>query len=75
MKQEEKREKFIRLAEVRVSKAMHAIRVVGNLSNRSNYQFNEEDIKKISKALITEVDAMQARFKNADLKARPEFKL
>lgn len=75
MKREEKREKFVRLAEVRVSKAMQAIRVVGNLSNRSNYDFSEDDIKKIARALNAEIEAMQARFKNADSKARPEFKL
>jgi hypothetical protein len=75
MRSEEKREKFVRLAEARVSKAMQAIRVIGNLSNKSNYDFSDEDIKKISRALNAEVDAMQARFKNADSKARPEFKL
>lgn len=75
MRSEEKREKFIRLAEARVSKAMQAIRVVGNLSNRSNYDFTDDDIKKITRALNAEIDAMQARFKNADSKARPEFKL
>lgn len=75
MGREEKREKFVRLAETRVSKAMQAIRVVGNLSNRSNYEFSDEDIKKISRALNAEIEAMQARFKNADSKARPEFKL
>ena len=75
MRSQEKREKFIRLAEARVSKAMQAIRVVGNLSNRTNYDFTDDDIKKISRALNAEIDAMQARFKNADSKARPEFKL
>jgi len=75
MGREEKREKFVRLAENRVSKAMQAIRVVGNLSNRSNYEFSDEDVKKISRALSAEIDAMQARFKNTDSKSRPEFKL
>lgn len=75
MRSQEKREKFIRLAEARVSKAMQSIRVVGNLSNRTNYDFTDDDIKKISRALNAEIDAMQARFKNADSKARPEFKL
>jgi energy-converting hydrogenase A subunit M len=75
MRREERREKFIRLAEARVSRAMQAIRVVGNLSNRSNYDFSDDDVKKISRALNVEIEAMQARFKRADSKARPEFKL
>jgi hypothetical protein len=75
LKREEKREKFVRLAEARVSKAMQAIRVVGNLSNKSNYIFTDEDIKKITRALNAEIDAMQARFRNSDSKSRPEFKL
>jgi hypothetical protein len=70
-----KREKFVTLAEARVSRAMQAIRVVGNLSNRSNYDYTEDDIKKIVKALTSEVEALQSRFKSSDAKARPEFKL
>jgi hypothetical protein len=74
-RREDKREKFVRLAESRVSKAMQAIRVVGNLSNRSNYVFSDDDIKKITRALNAEVEAMTARFRNTDAKSRPEFKL
>jgi hypothetical protein len=70
-----KREKFVDLAEARVSRAMQSIRVVGNLSNRNNYEYTDEDVRKIVKALTAEVDAMQARFRSTDSKARPEFKL
>lgn len=70
-----KREKFVDLAEARVSRAMQAIRVVGNLSNRNNYEYTDDDVRKIVKALSAEIDAMQARFRSTDSKARPEFKL
>ena len=70
-----KREKFVVLAEARVSRAMQSIRVVGNLSNRNNYEYTDEDIRKIVKALTAEVEAMHARFRSTDAKARPEFKL
>lgn len=70
-----KREKFVELAEARVSRALQAIRVVGNLSNRNNYEYTEDDIRKIVKALTAEVDAMQARFRSTDSRVRPEFKL
>ena len=71
----EKRDKFVRLAEARTAKAMHSIRVIGNLANRSNYEFNDDDVRKIAKTLHAEVDAIVARFRNTDSKSRPVFKL
>ena len=44
-----KREKFIELANKRVNKAINAVRLVGNLSNKSNYDYTSDDIKKIFK--------------------------
>jgi ABC-type Fe3+-hydroxamate transport system substrate-binding protein len=65
------RAKFIELAEKRVSRAIKDIRLVGNLSNRSNYSYTPEEAKKIVKALREEVDALKARFdaKGGDVKA------
>jgi uncharacterized protein YeeX (DUF496 family) len=54
--------KFVELAEKRVARAIKDIRLVGNLSNRSNYTYSEEDVRKIIKALRTEIDALKARF-------------
>ena len=70
-----KRQKFVDLAEARVSRALQAIRVIGNLSNRSPYEYTEEDIRKIVRALSAELEAVQARFRSPDSKARAEFKL
>lgn len=72
---QQKRDKFVRLAEARVSKAMQAIRLVGNLNNRSAYDYSEDDLKKIVKALTSEVDAMATRFRQTEGRSRPEFKL
>ena len=72
---QQKRDKFVRLAEARVSKAMQAIRLIGNLNNRSAYDYSEDDLKKIVKALTSEVDAMAARFRQTEGRSRPEFKL
>lgn len=71
----QKRDRFVRLAEARVSRTLQSIRVIGNLANRGNYEYSDEDVRKILKALTAEIDAMVARFKNSDTKARPEFKL
>ena len=71
---ENKRAKFVELAEKRVEKALSAIRVIGNLSNRNNYQYSEEDVKKIISALTDEVKQVQMRFKETSGR-RTGFKL
>lgn len=63
------REKFISLAEKRVQKALQAISVIGNLSNKSNYSYTEEDVKQIKKALNTQLNETIARFSNASGKS------
>ena len=50
------------LAEKRVSRALKDIKLVGNLSNRTNYSYTEQDVKKITAALRKAVDEMKARF-------------
>lgn len=70
-----KREKFVTLAESRTANAIRAIRVIGNLSNRSHYDFTEADIRKIASALSNEVDALKRRFAERTGKAAVEFKL
>jgi hypothetical protein len=56
------RQKFVELCEKRVTKAIKAIRLIGNLSNRTNYKYDESDTRKILKALKTEISNMEARF-------------
>ena len=46
-----KREKFVELAENRTVNAIKAIRVIGKLGNKNAYQFDENDVNKIVKAL------------------------
>jgi hypothetical protein len=58
----EQREKFVRLAEGRTQIALDAIRKLGNLSNRRAYEFNEADVKKITKALRDAVSDLEKRF-------------
>lgn len=74
-KMSEKREKFVRLAEQRVNRALNDIRLIGNLSNRSAYSFSDEDIKKIFKTLQKELDQAKTRFSDAENAAGGDFKL
>jgi hypothetical protein len=58
----DKRQKFITLAEARVTRALRDIRLIGNLSNRSAYAYTEDDIRKIFRALQKECEAARAKF-------------
>lgn len=60
-----KREKFVTLAEKRVAKALKTIQLVGNLSNKSNYEYTAQDVQKIHKALSVALEEMQNRFSNS----------
>lgn len=59
-----KRDKFVNLAEKRVTRAIKNIRLVGNLSNRSNYEYEKQDIRQILRALKHEVADLERRFES-----------
>ena len=72
---ESKREKFVKLSEARVNKVLNSLHLIGNLSNRSVYEYSEEDIRKIFKALQQGVDLAKQRFGDAGVASRGAFKL
>jgi hypothetical protein len=59
------RGKFVRLATKRVSNALKAIQLVGNLSNKSNYDYTDADVQKIFRALQDELSASKKKFEIA----------
>ncbi len=69
------REKFIRLATKRVNNALKAIQLVGNLSNRGNYDFEDKDVEKIFSALTSEIKNCRERFSAAGSKNKNSFSL
>jgi len=70
-----KRENFIRLAESRVTRAIESLRIIGNLSNRSNYEYDEEDVKKIVNTLQEEISSLKNQFKIRNEKSTKIFRL
>ncbi len=58
----DRRTKFATLASKRVNRASHAIKTIGNLSNRSNYDWTEQDVKKIVRELRKAVKEVEDRF-------------
>jgi ABC-type Fe3+-hydroxamate transport system substrate-binding protein len=60
------RERFIDLANKRVTAAILQLRLVGNLANRKNYEYDADDAKKIIRTLQAEMNALKARFQGQD---------
>lgn len=52
---ETKRQRFVRIAENRTNKILNMLRLLGNCSNKSNYDYTEEDVKKIFSAIEKEM--------------------
>jgi ABC-type transporter lipoprotein component MlaA len=69
------RSKFVELAEKRVKRTIRDIRLVGNLSNRSNYKYTDEDARKIYRALRQALEEMKARFERKGDERAVDFKL
>jgi hypothetical protein len=71
----DKHPKFRALAESRTNKALEAIGRIGNLSNRSLYEWDEDEVRSIIKALKSEVAEVEARFASPRSKVGPKFRL
>lgn len=68
MATETKRERFVRLAEARTNKILEMMRLLGNCSSKSNYDYTDEDIKKIFGALDKELKNTKNRFLGVESK-------
>lgn len=75
MSRDADRKKFVELAEKRVNKTIKDIRLIGNLSNKSNYSYTEQDVRKIYSALKNELEEMKKRFDSNGATADESFKL
>jgi hypothetical protein len=65
---ESKADSFKRLATARVNKALKYIDLVKNLSNRSVYEYQPEQVATIMKALRDQVDALEQTFTQSEKK-------
>ena len=58
-----KNKKFIELSSKRMPKAIKSIKLIGNLSNRSNYFYLDSDTTKIFKQLKNSLKTLKKKFK------------
>ncbi len=59
---ESKHDKFLRIAEARTNKIIDMIRLLGNCSNKSTYEYDETDVKKIFFTLEQELKNCKSKF-------------
>lgn len=71
----DRRKKFVELAEKRVSKGLKDLKLIGNLANKSNYSYTEQDVAKIYRALKSALDEMKGRFDSKGSGEDESFKL
>lgn len=67
-----KRERFLSVAESRTNAILEKVRVLGNCSNRSLYEYSKDEVDKIFKAVQEKLTETKARFV---VKRKKEFKL
>ena len=61
-KEENKHEKFKRIANIRTNNVLKALRSLAKLSNSRNYDFNKTDINKIFMAINNDVRIARVMF-------------
>ena len=71
--EQEKSQRFKRVAEARTNKIIESIRLLGNCSNRSNYSYSEEEVKKIFNAIESELKVAKQRYKTKSKNSKFEL--
>ncbi len=71
----DRRKKFKELAEARVNKALKNMHLIGNLSNRSAYDYTEADVRKMFASLQRGLEAAKGRFTRSGGTPDGEFRL
>lgn len=62
---ESKREAFTRLATKRTNAVLEKLRILGHCANPWQYEYSEGDVRKIFRAIDTELRAVKVKFKNS----------
>lgn len=71
---QKKRENFKRIAESRTNKIIKGISSLGNLSNKSYYEYTSAEIKAVFDAIQTELDEQRQKFIDLE-KPKKKFRL
>ena len=69
---ESKNEAFQRLATKRTNAVLERLRILGHCANPQFYEYSEEDVKKIFRAIEKELKIVKTKFQNS---SKSEFRL
>ncbi len=70
-----RRERFETVAARRTQKILEALDVLANCSNKGNYEYNEDDIRKMFNAIKEKVKSIESSFNNmSDKSSKNKFK-
>lgn len=69
----EKSDKFVELAEPRVTKVIKAIQLIGNLANRSNYHYESEQVKEMFEEIEKALQESKVKFRIVEAEKKSTF--
>ncbi len=72
---DKRRKRFTDLAPIRVNNVLKHIRLVGNMTNKNNYDYFTEEFKKILKDIDDELSLVKSKFKAQENKKIKTWKL
>jgi len=62
MEQESRHDRFKRIASKRTNEILEKIRILGNCSNKSSYEYTEEEINRIFSEIDKQLKLTKAKF-------------
>lgn len=71
--QEDRSQRFKRIANYRTNGVLEKLRLLGNLSNKANYDYSDEEVSKIFSAIDSQLKIVKIKF--ASSKKKREFEL
>ena len=69
---ESRHNRFVRIAEARTNKLIEQIRLLSNCSNRSNYEYHDDEVELIFSTIQKELKLAKSRFETP---GKQKFKL
>jgi hypothetical protein len=70
---EDRAQRFKRIATYRTNEVLEKLRLLGNLSNKANYEYTEDELNKIFSAVEFQIRVIKAKFSSS--KRKKEFSL
>lgn len=72
---ETKHDKFIRLAEARTNKIIDTLKLLGNCSNTSIYEYTQDEVEEVFKAIEQELREAKKKFTKIESEKASKFSL